>query len=93
MIAALVGRYRDSRAPLVVSHYGDVQAPPTLYDRALFAELLSIDDERCAKQVVRRHVAEAQVVDWPKSALQDVDVPADYDGVRAGVGRGIADAP
>src|SRR5262249_30265142 len=45
MIAALSGRYRETGAPLVVSHYGDVQAPPTLYDRALFAELLSIDDE------------------------------------------------
>ena len=103
MIAALVGRYRETRAPVVVSHYGDVQpnsplvavvqAPPTLYDRALFAELLSIDDERCAKQVVRRHQAEAEVVAWPQSALQDVDVPADYDGVREGLARGFGDAP
>ena len=81
MIAALVGRYRATGAPLVVSHYGDVQAPPTLYDRSLFAELLGIDDERCAKQVVRRHRDEADVVAWPESALQDVDSPADYDGV------------
>ena len=81
MIAALVGRYRATGAALVVSHYGDVQAPPTLYDRSLFAELLGIDDERCAKQVVRRHRDEADVVAWPESALQDVDSPADYDGV------------
>jgi len=83
MIAALVGRYRATGAPLVVSHYGDVQAPPTLYDRSLFAELLGIDDERCAKQVVRRHRDEADVVAWPETALQDVDSPADYDGVVA----------
>jgi molybdenum cofactor cytidylyltransferase len=93
MIAALVGRYRQTGAPVVVSHYGEVQAPPTLYDRALFAELVSIDDERCAKQVVRRHQAEAEVVAWPQSALQDVDVPADYDGVREGLARGFGDAP
>jgi molybdenum cofactor cytidylyltransferase len=98
MIAGLVERHRATGAPVVVSHYGDVQpngtlvaavqAPPTLYDRALFAELLSVDDERCAKQVVRRHAGEAQVVAWPESALQDVDVPADYDGVRAHLARG-----
>ncbi len=83
MIATLVARYRETRAPLVASHYGAVQAPPTLYDRALFEELLSIPGERCAKQVVRRHEPEAAVVSWPESALRDVDVPADYEGVRA----------
>jgi molybdenum cofactor cytidylyltransferase len=82
MIATLVARYRETRAPLVASHYGAVQAPPTLYDRALFEELLSIPGERCAKQVVRRHEQEAAVVSWPESALRDVDVPADYEGVR-----------
>ena len=35
-------RYREGGAPLVVSSYGEVDAPPTLYDRALFAELLAI---------------------------------------------------
>jgi len=88
MIATLVARYRATGAPLVVSHYGEVQAPPTLYDRALFEELLAIPGERCAKQVVRRHEQEAAVVDWPEGALRDIDVPADYDGVRADLARG-----
>jgi molybdenum cofactor cytidylyltransferase len=87
MIATLVRRYRTTRAPLVVSHYGDVQAPPTLYDRALFNELLAIPGERCAKQVVREHEAEAEVVQWPAAALRDIDVPADYDDVRADLAR------
>ncbi|HEY7512045.1 MAG TPA: nucleotidyltransferase family protein [Vicinamibacteria bacterium] len=88
MIATLARRYRATRAPLVVSHYGDVQAPPTLYDRALFEELLAIPGERCAKQVVKRHEAEAEVVTWPAAALRDIDVPADYDGVRAELAGG-----
>ena len=88
MIAALVERYRATGAPVVASHYGDVQAPPTLYDRALFAELLSIPGERCAKQVVRRHEHEAAVLDWPVDALKDIDVPADYEGIRAHLAGG-----
>ena len=88
MIATLVERHRATGAPLVVSHYGDVQAPPTLYGRALFAELLSIPGERCAKQVVRRHEQEAEVVAWPVDALRDIDVPGDYDGARASLAGG-----
>ena len=88
MIATLVRRYRETGAPLVASHYGDVQAPPTLYDRALFEELLQIPGERCAKQVVRRHQSEAVVVAWPESALRDIDVPADYEGARVELAGG-----
>ena len=88
MIATLVQRYRDTRPPLVTSHYGDVQAPPTLYDRALFAELLQIPGERCAKQVVRRHENEAMILAWPESALRDIDLPADYEGARAELAGG-----
>lgn len=81
MIAGLVDRYRTTHAPVVFSRYGEIQAPPTLYDRALFGELLAIDDDRGGKQVVLRHQAEAEAVVWPESALQDIDSPADYDGM------------
>lgn len=81
MIAALVDRYRTTRAPVVFSRYGDLQAPPTLYDRALFGELLAIDDDRGGKPVVLRHQAEAEAVVWPESALHDIDSPDDYDRI------------
>ena len=88
MIATLVQRYRETGAPLVASHYGEVQAPPTLYDRSLFEELLQIPGERGAKEVVLRHQSEAVVVAWPESALRDIDVPADYEGARARLAGG-----
>jgi molybdenum cofactor cytidylyltransferase len=93
MIAGVAERYRVTRAPVVVSQYGDVQpntplvaavhAPPTLFARALFPELLSIGDAEGAKDVARRHLHEAEVVNWPRAASRDVDRPADYDAVRA----------
>lgn len=85
MIAALARRYRETGAPLVASHYGPVQAPPTLYDRSLFGELLTIPDESGGKDVVRRHRGEAQILAWPESALGDIDVPADYEAAQAGL--------
>ena len=83
MIAALVSRYRESTAPLVISAYGDVNAPPMLYDRALFPELQRMEGEGCGRQVVRRHRDEAIAVSWPQAALQDIDVPEDYERIRA----------
>jgi molybdenum cofactor cytidylyltransferase len=82
MIAALVARYRATGAPLVVSDYEGVQAPPLLYDRALFAELLAMTGGGCGRQVVKRHRAEAQVLSWPAAALADLDVPEDYARMR-----------
>jgi molybdenum cofactor cytidylyltransferase len=83
MIGTVVDRHRATAAPLVVSRYGDVDAPPILYHRSLYAELLAMTGDRCAKQVVRRHRAEAAVVAWPELCLRDVDTPEDYLQVKA----------
>jgi molybdenum cofactor cytidylyltransferase len=83
MIATVVARYRQSDAPLVISEFGGVQAPPTLYDRSLFAELGGPAGEGSGKRVVRRHRAEAAVVDLPAAALVDLDRPEDYERIKA----------
>ncbi|HEY6059697.1 MAG TPA: nucleotidyltransferase family protein [Gemmatimonadales bacterium] len=83
MLATLVRRHRDSAAPLVVSQYGEIQAPPTLYARPLFAELASAEGPGCGKAVVRRHRDEASVLSWPAERLDDVDVPDDYDRAKS----------
>lgn len=79
MIAAMIDRYRSSEAPLVISDYEGVNAPPMLYDRSLFNELLMMTGEGCGRQVVKRHREEAEVLSWPASALADIDVPEDYE--------------
>jgi molybdenum cofactor cytidylyltransferase len=82
MISGVVEAYRDSGPALVISDYGGVQAPPTLYDRSLFAELLEAHGEGCGKRVVERHAAQAARVAWPAAALTDVDRPGDLERVR-----------
>ena len=78
MLAAIVAASRGSDAPLVVSRYGDVTAPPLLFRRGLFAELLAWTGEGCGKTVVQRHRDEALFMDWPAEALMDVDTPEDF---------------
>jgi molybdenum cofactor cytidylyltransferase len=83
MIRLVVVCYERDAARLVVSRYGEVSAPPTLYDASLFEEFTRLEGEGCGKQIVRRHWHEAAVLDWPESALADVDRPEDYERVRA----------
>jgi molybdenum cofactor cytidylyltransferase len=83
MVRTLIARYGSSGAPLVLSVYDGVLAPPTLYGRALFPELRTLDGDGCGKRVMKRHRDAASEVDWPASALTDLDVPADVERVRA----------
>jgi molybdenum cofactor cytidylyltransferase len=83
MIRELVERWRAGDAPLAVSIYGEVLAPPMLYARSLFPELCAPDGEGRGKRVVERHRKQALEVAWPASALTDLDVPEDVDRVRA----------
>lgn len=68
----------NTGAPLSVSRYGEVLAPPLLFRRALWPDLLAWHGEGCGKAVVKAHRHEAQVHDWPVEALRDVDTPEDY---------------
>jgi molybdenum cofactor cytidylyltransferase len=87
MLAAVAARHRDSAAPMVVSRYGEINAPPMLYARSLFAELLALPGEACGKEMIRRHRGEAEIIAWPEEALADIDSPADYGRIRAHLAR------
>jgi molybdenum cofactor cytidylyltransferase len=77
-LAMLLAAARGTHAPVVVSRYGDVTAPPLLFRRALFAELLAWTGEGCGKAVVQAHTHEAMFVDRPEALLADVDTPEDF---------------
>jgi len=83
MIRAVVARHGETGAPLVASRYGEVTAPPTLYHRSLFAELLGGAGEGRGREVVARNRERAAWVDWPAQAVSDVDFPADLERARA----------
>jgi molybdenum cofactor cytidylyltransferase len=82
MIARLVQAYRQTRAPLVVSDYEGVHAPPTLYSRPLFRELGGPEGDGCGRRLVKRHAEEAVRVSWPSDMLADVDREEDWGQVR-----------
>jgi molybdenum cofactor cytidylyltransferase len=82
-LRAMADRWRAGARPLVASRYGEVLAPPVLFDRSLFAELCSAPaGDGQGRAVTRRHLPEAAVVDWPPEALADVDAPRDLAAAR-----------
>jgi len=81
-LAMLIAAARGTAAPLVVSRYGDVTAPPLLFRRTLFGELLAWTGEGCGKAVVQAHKHEAMYVDRPEALLADVDTPEDFAAVK-----------
>lgn len=81
MLATLMARAGDGPA-LLASRYGDVAAPPFLFPRARFEELLALEGEGIGKRLLERHRADARFVDWPADRLADIDTPADLDAAR-----------
>ena len=82
MIAGLAERFRRGAEPLVLSLYGEVQAPPTLYARSLFPAIARAGAGG-GREIVLAHRSEAAEIRWPGPLLADVDRPED--AARLGV--------
>ena len=78
MLATLVDRFRHGSAPLVISEYDGAYAPPALYRRSLFRELMAARGDSAGRETIRRRRAEAEVVRWPAWAMRDIDTQEDY---------------
>ena len=79
MLRAFGELWERERPPLALSRYGAVTAPPTLFARALYAELASGGaGDRRGRELVRRHRARALVLDWAPALLADLDTPDDW---------------
>jgi molybdenum cofactor cytidylyltransferase len=70
------------RSPAIVSvRYGDVTAPPHMFDKSLFPELAQL--VHGARSVLERHTDRRIVLQFPAELLQDIDTPEDYEVAKA----------
>ncbi len=81
-LEALVTAYRSTLRPIVASQYGETLGVPALFARRLFPELLRLDGDQGAKQVIQRHLSSVWPVPCPQGAV-DLDTPRDYEAVRS----------
>lgn len=76
-IDALVAAHRDGGRTVVASEYGGGFGVPALFDKSLFPELMRLEGQAGAKQVIKRHAREAHFVPFPEGET-DVDTPEDF---------------
>ena len=74
-------------APAIVSvRYGEVMAPPHLFEREFFPELAQL--EHGARSVLQRHRERTTVLQFPPDLLVDIDTPEDYELARSRLSSG-----
>lgn len=77
IIAGLLSAYRETNCVIVASRYGNTYGVPALFSRAHFAELRELKGDEGAKQVIKRHLPEAHLSDFPNGEI-DIDTPHDF---------------
>lgn len=79
--------YRQPARPgIVCVRYGEVTAPPHLFDRDFFPELALL--EHGARPVLQRHADRTLVLAFAPDLLMDIDTPEDYERARTRVSAG-----
>jgi molybdenum cofactor cytidylyltransferase len=82
----LLDTYREQGGGIVCARYGEVTAPPHVFDREFFAELAVL--EHGARPVLQRHRYRTVRVPLPPDLLLDIDTPEDYERAKARVSEG-----
>lgn len=82
IVRRLTDAYAHSGKRIVACRYGPVLGAPTLFDRALFVELLLLEGDQGARQVMDTHPGEVGVVEIPPRAALDIDLPEDVAGLQ-----------
>ena len=83
-VAAVIGAWRNTRAPIVRPASGGRHGHPVIFDRAVFDDLRTADANVGAKAVFALHrdrVLNVEVDD--PGAFEDIDTPGDYERLRA----------
>ena len=79
IMAALLQRYRETGAPIVVPTYRGKRGNPALFDRSLFAELMKVRDDQGGRQLIDMYGDRTERVEVGSEAvLVDVDTAEDY---------------
>ena len=82
IVRAVMDRWRETRAPVVLPTFEGRRGHPVLFDRSQWSALLTLPDSASPRDVVSRATVETVPV-ARDSILQDVDTRADYERAQA----------
>jgi len=79
VIAKLIERYQETRAPVVAPTHRGRRGNPVLFDRSLFGELMQVEGDQGGRQVIAEHKNEVEEIEVKTDAiLADIDTVEDY---------------
>ncbi|MBM4466443.1 MAG: molybdenum cofactor cytidylyltransferase [Chloroflexi bacterium] len=79
VIARLVERYRQTRAPIVVPTHRGRRGNPVLFGRSLFGELMQVKGDQGGRELIAQHSDHLEEVEVETEAiLVDIDTADDY---------------
>lgn len=78
--------YRQYAPPIVSVRYGEVMAPPHLFEREFFPELAGL--QHGARSVLQRHLERTTILRFPPDLLVDIDTPEDYELAKSRLSSG-----
>jgi molybdenum cofactor cytidylyltransferase len=95
VVARLVERYRETRAPVVVPTHRGRRGNPVLFDRSLFAELMQVKGDQGGRQLISEHRGALEEIEVETEAIfTDIDTAEDYLAVETvSGGRECAGCP
>jgi molybdenum cofactor cytidylyltransferase len=76
LIARIVAAHGETRRSIIASSYGGSYGVPALFGKKYFAQLKALEGAIGAKQLIQKHIADVQLVDFPKGEI-DIDTPDD----------------
>jgi molybdenum cofactor cytidylyltransferase len=82
VLRGLITAHRETGREIVASSYGGTFGVPALFGKAFFPELVRLENEAGAKQVIQRHLAQVHLFPFPQGEI-DVDTPADFARLRS----------
>ena len=77
IIGKLINAHRKTGCSIVASSYGDTFGVPALFKKSHFGELMALEGAAGAKQIIQKHLASTQFVDFPEGVI-DIDTPEDF---------------
>ena len=82
----MLDTYRQHAPAIVSVRYGEVMAPPHLFEREFFPELAQL--QHGARSVLQRHLERTMVLQFPPDLLVDIDTPEDYELAKSRLSSG-----
>jgi molybdenum cofactor cytidylyltransferase len=73
----LAKKFLEGSSLIVASHYGETLGVPALFSRELFAELMNLEGDRGAKQIIKSRLSETASIEFSEGAI-DIDTAEDF---------------